>query len=252
MAEQEQKTRTLILLMKDMEAEFFEGFLARMAPSLTVHRAQDITTLHNVVDLVEAKSISARLIAFSTNIIVPAQILETLNGNCLNFHPGPPEYPGYRPTGFALYAGETRYGVTGHYMTARVDAGPIIGVDRYPLTENADIIETAKEAYQRLARLALSLLPAIIQINTPIQTIAETWGAKKTTRAEYEAMQRLPKDASDDEIQKRLRCFDGVYCPLDAPPSKRYAPLNDTSRTRPHKPGCKDHAEDQAKDQAKD
>ena len=71
---------------------------------------------------------SARLIAFVTPVIVPAQILAALGFGAYNFHPGPPHYPGWVPSHFAIYDKAENFGATAHAMIERVDAGPIVGV----------------------------------------------------------------------------------------------------------------------------
>jgi methionyl-tRNA formyltransferase len=54
----------------------------------------------------------ARLIAFSSPVIVPPLVLAALGYGAYNFHPGPPEYPGWAPAHFALYDGATEFGAT--------------------------------------------------------------------------------------------------------------------------------------------
>lgn len=204
---------TLLLLMKQMEADFFRDFAAKLAPSVsTVH----IDSLDALREAVPGPCDRTRLFAFSTSIIVPPAILGHLGYNAVNFHPGPPEYPGYRPTGFALYDGARTYGVTAHYMTDRVDEGPIIGVDRFPVREHAVLIDVVKESYQRLANLALAKLPALLRVDEDIPPSGESWAARKTTKAQYDSMRRIPRDMPATEIIKRFRCFDGIYSPLDA------------------------------------
>ena len=199
--------------MKRMEADFFRDFAQKLAPTVrTIH----VDSLEALERAVPDPCRHARLFAFSTSIIVPPEILRRLAYNAVNFHPGPPEYPGYRPTGFALYDGARSYGVTAHYMTDRVDEGPIIGVDRFPVGENAMLIDVVKDSYQRLAKLALAKLPALLRVDEDIPPSGERWSPRKTTKAQYDAMRRIPRDTPAEEVEKRFRCFDGIYTPLDA------------------------------------
>lgn len=198
--------------MKQMEADFFKDFASKLAPTVrTIH----VDSLDRLKAAVPAPFPHARLFAFSTSIIVPPEILKFLSYNAVNFHPGPPEYPGYRPTGFALYDHARAYGVTAHYMTDRVDEGPIVGVDRFPLAADAMLIDVVKESYQRLARLALAKLPALLRIDEALPRIDQRWSTSKTTKAQYDAMRRIPRDLPLEEIAERFRCFDGIYSPLE-------------------------------------
>lgn len=202
----------IILLMKPLEASFFRDYIASARTGLTVLNADTSDALDQLAHRAPPGS---RLIAFSTNIIVPPQILDRLSGNCINFHPGPPEFPGYRPAGFALYQEAPFYGVTAHYMTERVDEGPIIGVERFKVAPDAWMIDVVKESYMRLARLFVRLLPMLTDLSRPVPTIAETWSGHKTRRTQYEEMRRITPGMEEAEVARRFRCFDGIYCPVE-------------------------------------
>ena len=64
---------------------------------------------------------------------LPAAILAGLGHGAYNFHPGPPNYPGWMPSSFAVYEGATEFGATAHSVSAAQDGGAIIGVDTFPL-----------------------------------------------------------------------------------------------------------------------
>src|SRR5262249_229160 len=57
------------------------------------------------------------LISHSTSVIVPASVLEVLQGRAVNIHAASPRYPGRDPHHFAIYDGAARYGATAHVMT---------------------------------------------------------------------------------------------------------------------------------------
>ena len=70
------------------------------------------------------------LVTYGTGVIVPRSILDRLVNPGYNFHPGPPEYPGLDPHYLAIYDGVRTYGATAHFLTQKIDAGPIVGVER--------------------------------------------------------------------------------------------------------------------------
>src|SRR5580698_11673998 len=82
----------------------------------------------------------ARLIAFVTPEIVPASILSQLGYGAFNFHPGPPSYPGWAPSHFALYDQATEFGATAHVMVEQVDAGPILDVSLFPIPPDISVL----------------------------------------------------------------------------------------------------------------
>jgi hypothetical protein len=56
----------------------------------------------------------ARLIAFTTDVIVPPDILDHLGYGAYNFHPGPPHFPGWAPALFAIHRRATEFGLATH------------------------------------------------------------------------------------------------------------------------------------------
>src|ERR1035437_10565340 len=91
----------------------------------------------------------ARLISFVTPEIVSQSILARLSYGAFNFHPGPPSYPGWAPSHFALYERATEFGATVHVMVEQVDAGPIIGVALFPIPADIRSEEHTSELQSR-------------------------------------------------------------------------------------------------------
>src|SRR3974377_1463854 len=114
---------TIILLTSQVEQMPLGAVLRGHNPQLTVHPA---ATLDDLAAFDTAMLSPSRLIAFATPVIVPEPVLASLGYSAYNFHPGPPQYPGWAPAHFALYEQATQFGVTVHAMTERVDRGPIV------------------------------------------------------------------------------------------------------------------------------
>src|SRR6202451_1914372 len=95
----------------------------------------------------------ARLIAFVTAEIVPPSVLARLGYGAFNFHPGPPNYPGWAPAHFALYDQARQFGATLHVMVEQVDAGPIIDASFFPVPADISVFGLEGLAYARLAQL---------------------------------------------------------------------------------------------------
>jgi methionyl-tRNA formyltransferase len=99
-------------------------------------------------------------------------VLSAPRVGAFNLHPGPlPRYAGLNAPLWAVYRGETTYGVTLHWMTPFVDAGPIAYQRLFPLGDEetglslflkciedglllvAELLETAEAAPDRIPRL---------------------------------------------------------------------------------------------------
>jgi methionyl-tRNA formyltransferase len=128
---------TILLLMDyGVEQPFLAAWLLENDPCLTII---SVFTSAQLCSLEPDIFQRARLIAFAASAIVPGPILAKLRYGAYNFHPGPPEYPGWRPGLFALEDGSTEFGVTVHAMAEEVDAGPIVQVDRFEITPGDSI-----------------------------------------------------------------------------------------------------------------
>jgi len=80
--------------------QFAEAELKKHNPNMNF---VTVTNKGSLSELPAATLSQARLIGFTTDVIVPATILAKIGFGCYNFHPGPPEYPGFEPIRFALY-----------------------------------------------------------------------------------------------------------------------------------------------------
>ncbi len=143
-----------------------------------------------------------RLIAFNTGLIIPQRLLDRFILPSINFHAASPEFPGRDPHHWAIYHGATEYGVTAHIMTSKVDDGPIVAVDRFPIQPYATPQQLREMATEVLFGLFRRLLPfAAHRLTT------DTWG-KKSSRAHTLAMADLT-GCDAGETARRIQAFSG-------------------------------------------
>ncbi|PAY04813.1 methionyl-tRNA formyltransferase [Bradyrhizobium sp. UFLA03-84] len=149
----------------------------------------------------------ARLLAFTTSVIVPESILAALGHGAYNFHPGPPQYPGWAPAHFALYDGARTFGATAHVMAARVDSGPIVGVESFIIPDKISVRGLEQIAYVRLAHLFWRMSRELARDPSPLQELEIAWCGIKSTRQMYRDMCELPAGISPVELARRIRAF---------------------------------------------
>src|ERR1700742_3040134 len=141
---------TIILLTGPLEQVALASLLRGHNEQLAIY---PVTTPEHLAALGADILHRARLIAFSSPIIVPPTVLAALGYGAYNFHPGPPEYPGWAPAHFALYEGAADFGVTAHAMSERVDAGPIVDIARFPISADISVAALEGLAYAHLAQM---------------------------------------------------------------------------------------------------
>ncbi len=149
----------------------------------------------------------ARLLAFTTGVIVPHTILAALGHGAYNFHPGPPQYPGWAPAHFALYDGSRTFGATAHVMAEQVDSGPIIGVESFIIPDKISVRGLEQMAYVRLAHLFWRMSGDLACDPSPASALPIVWCGVKSTRRMYREMCELPAGISAAELARRIRAF---------------------------------------------
>lgn len=172
---------TILLLMDyGVEQPFLAEWLLENNPCLTII---SIFTSAQLCSLESGTLQRARLVAFATSVIVPGHILAELRYGAYNFHPGPPEYPGWRPGRFALQERSTKFGVTAHAMAEEVDAGPIVQVDRFKIKPGDSVSDLEARSYAHLAKMFRRLSKALATQAEPLSTVPVYWNHRKNPRS---------------------------------------------------------------------
>ena len=173
-----------------------------------------IDVVHEKLDLQQAaerklylEAPHPRLIAFCTDVIVAAGILDVFKGEAYNFHPGSPDYPGANAASFAIYDEVENYGVTAHKMLESIDSGAIVGTELFAVPADCRFMDLEILAYQNLLNLFDRLAPQLVVTDQPLQPIDVRWGEKKRTRQDFERMKIVTGDMSETEIRLRWRAF---------------------------------------------
>ncbi len=143
------------------------------------------------------------IISFSSPWIVPKHLLENVGKAALNFHPGPPNYPGIGCTNFALYNQEKEFGATCHHMAPKVDSGDIVNVARFPLYGNETVLSITGRTYIHMFAMYEKILADFFK-NEIIPTSNEKWTRKAYTRKELNDLCIITKDMPDDEVKRRV------------------------------------------------
>lgn len=94
------------------------------------------------------------IFSFQYDQIISQELLDIMAGGAINIHFSPlPRYRGVSPVAWALINGETRHGVTMHYIDAGIDTGDIIAQAEFEI----DGCENAKELYLKCESAGVEL-----------------------------------------------------------------------------------------------
>ncbi len=158
------------------------------------------------------------LVSYLSPWIIPVTLLQKVRIAHVNFHPGDPRYPGIGCTNFALYNEESEYGITAHYMAEKVDTGPIILVERFPVFPNDTVYTLTQRCYAYIYHAFTKLFPYMLR-GEPFPIGDEQWQRSPYRRRELEELCRITPDMPPEEIRRRVRAcsypgYPGAYVEL--------------------------------------
>ena len=144
------------------------------------------------------------IISYLAQWIIPDSLLKKAKNVAINFHPGPPDYPGIGCTNFAVYNKEKEFGITCHHMLAKVDSGSIIEVRRFPVFENDTVFSITQRCYNEILHLFYTLISDLL-INKTLPQSSESWTRKPYTRKQLNVLCELRPDMEKEEIDLRIK-----------------------------------------------
>jgi methionyl-tRNA formyltransferase len=205
--------RTIVLLSGEIEQCNLALILKKFNPKLKV---APVGTATQLAALSPALLARARLLAFSTPVVVPAPILHQLGYGAYNFHPGSPDYPGWYPVSFAHYDRAPVFGATAHIMVEQVDAGPIVDLELFEVEPGTTAEQLGEAAYAAAVRIFWRLAEPLATRPEPLPTLPIRWGGPKTSRRTFARQCEISPDMPAEELARRVAAFglgDGTSVP---------------------------------------
>ena len=146
------------------------------------------------------------LLNYLSPMILPAPMLAGVAVEAINIHPAPPDWPGVGSASYALFHGDREFGVTAHRMTAQIDAGAIVRVDRFPIYPDETCESLHARALQRTYPLFIWVCETLAREGR-LYPSGQGWARPAITRAEFDAWMTLSVFDSADDIQKKVRAL---------------------------------------------
>ncbi len=144
------------------------------------------------------------LISYLSPWIVPKEVLNNTKISNINFHPGPPEYPGTGCFNFAIYQKEKQYGCTAHLMEPSVDTGLIIGVERFDMSTRESVETLSIKTYKAMVNLYSKIIDNLVNSGS-LKISNEQWRRKPYIRKELELLARIDPNCSEEELELKIR-----------------------------------------------
>jgi methionyl-tRNA formyltransferase len=163
----------------------------------------------------------AYIFGFRSLIIVPPKILNSARIGAINFHPGPPEYPGSGCTNFALYEGADMFGVTAHLMEEIVDSGKILSVSRFPIQPEDNLETLTEKTREALFALASQVISEAIKDDLWVERTIQrfnpsiSWSGKRRKISAVHRLASVSVSIDEEEMLRRVRAFHYTGFPLN-------------------------------------
>jgi methionyl-tRNA formyltransferase len=147
--------------------------------------------------------------------IIPKPVLEAPRIGSFNLHPGPlPDYAGINAPSWAIYHGEARHGVTVHWMTPSVDAGPIAYRTLFEIRESDTGMTVSARCVREGVPLILRLVAAASR-GDPIPAIEQDLSRRRYFGREIPQSGRICWGFPARQIVNFVRAAD--YTPFRSP-----------------------------------
>lgn len=136
--------------------------------------------------------------------IIPEDLLNKAKKAAINWHPGPPEYPGIGCTNFAMYNEEKVFGITCHHMNPKVDTGNIIEVRRFNVMPEETVWSMTQKCYSHILSSYYDILEKIA-LGQALPDAGEDWTREPYKRKELNALCQIDPNAAPEEIERRIK-----------------------------------------------
>jgi methionyl-tRNA formyltransferase len=148
--------------------------------------------------------------------LIKPSILEAFSFGCFNLHPGPlPDYAGMNAPSWAILNGESRHGVTLHWMSAGIDEGLIAYQELFDLSEK----DTGFSVSMRCITLGLDMLNRLLETLSrdpgAVPRVAQDLSRRRYFGREKPFGGRVPATMTAAELARFVRASD--YSPFASP-----------------------------------
>ena len=160
------------------------------------------------------------LISFRSLFIIPQRLIDTVNFYSINFHPGPPKYPGSGSVNLALYNDESEFGVTAHLINEYIDNGEIIETINFKIEDDDNVEKLLSKTYSKMYTLFVNVSENLFSnpnkyIENQLKTKEHiSWNGQANKISKINKLQKLEINISNEELNRRLRSIHTQEYPL--------------------------------------
>lgn len=148
------------------------------------------------------------LISFLNPVYINKSIRNKIKKKSYNFHPGPPEYPGFGCYNFAMLNKAKFYGSTVHEINDKFDNGRIIDVKTFKISyEKLTLDKLIKFTHKNLVQQSKLIISRIISGKKIIIKKKINWKRKAFTKKEFEMSRKISFTDTKKDIVRKIKAF---------------------------------------------
>jgi len=149
------------------------------------------------------------IICYRTYNIISKEFINSAKIGAINFHTGPPQYPGRGSVNHALYNNDTEFGVTTHLMSHPIDSGRILDVRFFDI----DIDDNVESLWEKTEENLLNMFtnfcmgldePEYLSMKME-QNINYKWEGKANKMKQVDKLQEVPLNCTEKELKNIIR-----------------------------------------------
>ena len=178
--------------------------LRRHNRKVRIHEVADRPALDGVrLDVL----LNSRIIGFTTDVVVPRWMLNAAGYGAYNFHPGPPDRPGWAPISFAVHERAREFGVTAHVMEARTDTGAIVGSRLFAVAENTGYAALQGAMVKGIFELFHDLAGPLATSIEPLPATGVAWSGEHRTKRMAQDLCEVSLDVPPEALERLIEAF---------------------------------------------
>ena len=147
------------------------------------------------------------LISFLNTIYISKSVRKKIKINSFNFHPGPPEFPGFGCYNFALLNKVNSYGSTIHVINDKFDSGKIVNVKKFKISyKKFNLEKLIGRTHENIIQQAKDFINDIQNRKLKIEGKLK-WKKKAYTKKEFEIAREIKLSDSKKKILEKIKAF---------------------------------------------
>lgn len=153
--------------------------------------------------------------------LLPIKVINKPKLMALNFHFGTPSHPGSGSYSWAIYNSSKEFGITLHLMNEKYDAGKIIEVYKFKISDFMMVEDLIDYTYEFSIECFKKVLDKLDQYsNLEILKIKKLktkykWKGEAKKISDINKMRKIDKNIDEHELKKRIRAFHFKDYPLN-------------------------------------